>query len=152
MRPRAPLPHRPASLRRQAACVAAFVATLAAAGAGSAAPRDPFQPPPGQRPAPGAAYAAPAAPPMPVVRHLVTVDGRRWVLDRGRRLGVGDRLGGMRIECIHDDGATVRDGAGRLQHLALFDRVQVRPAGTPPTRHAACADAAPQTHPRRADR
>lgn len=152
MRPLGPLPRRPVAPRRQAALAAAVVATLAATGTGLAAARDPFEPPSGLQRAPGVAQAAPAAPPMPVVRHLVTVDGRRWVLDRGRRLGVGDRLGGMRIECIHDDGATVRDGAGRQHHLALFDRVQVRPAGTAPTRHAACADAAQQTHDRRANR
>lgn len=95
----------------------------------SAAGRDPTEPPPEARAAErSAARDAPAA--DPVLRHLVRIDGQRYVLDGARRLGIGDQLGTLRIECIHDDGITVRDESGQRRRLPLFGAVQIRPAGT----------------------
>ncbi len=112
---------------------------LAAAGTVSAAHgveapalRDPMRPPlaaraPAVAPA-GAASAADAA--LPSARHLLVVDGRRYVIDAGRRRQVGDLLGGARIERIEDSAVVVRSGAG-LQRLPLFAGVVKRPLGEP---------------------
>lgn len=109
--------------------------------------RDPMQPPPEAR-APGpagadgsggtAAAAAPAAP-----RQLMSVDGRRYVVEGTRRLAVGDMLGSARIERIDDSAVWVRDG-GTLQRLSVHGAVrrlpapetQPAPAATPSTRPA----------------
>lgn len=99
---------------------------------GPAAARDPFEPPAAaSRPAAvrsAEAGAAPAA--TPEVRHLVQVDGRRYVLDGARRHGVGDLFGEARIACITDAGVVVRDG-GALRLLPLFNGVQVRRSAAP---------------------
>jgi hypothetical protein len=105
--------------------------------------RDPLQ-----APAAAAQAAAPADPgapraagadPMP--RHIVVIDGRRWVLDGAKRFGPGDRWGEHRIECIHDDAVTVRDAGGQRRRLPLFPSVQIRPTGT--TTAPGCPGAAP---------
>lgn len=51
-----------------------------------------------------------AAEPSPTPQQLLTVDGRRYVVDGRRRLGVGDALGGTRIERITDSAVWVREG------------------------------------------
>lgn len=108
-----------------------------------AAARDPFEPPARVRPPPPGPAAKATA--WPVIRHLVNANGRRWVLDHGRRLGPGDRLGGLRIECIHDDGITAVDAAGIRHRLPLFGRVQIRPAGAAATpRPFGCPGPTPQ--------
>ncbi|MBT9488704.1 MAG: hypothetical protein IV093_14435 [Rubrivivax sp.] len=114
--------------------------TLATAGSGvtpASAARDPLQPPAAlrsSRPAADGSVPAPAA--DPVIRHLVTVDGQRYVLDGARRYGMGDRLGTLRIDCIHDHGVTVRDAAGQARELPLYGRVDIRPAGASAPRPA----------------
>lgn len=73
--------------------------------------RDPMVPPLAiARPAanPGVFDVAPEPPPAP--QQLLTVDGRRYVVDGRRRLGVGDALGSTRIERITDSAVWVRDG------------------------------------------
>ncbi len=103
--------------------------------AAALAARDPLELPAAARAAQPASAggAGTSAAGDPVIRHLVTVDGRRWVLDGARRLGVGDTLGTLRIECIHDDGVTVRDDTGARRRLPLFGGVVIRPsAGSPP--------------------
>lgn len=118
------------------------VLALASLCTAASAARDPLQPPAAlrsSRPAADGSVAAPAA--DPVIRHLVTVDGQRFVLDGARRYGVGDRLGTLRITCIHDQGVTVRDAAGQARELPLFGRVDIRPAG------AATSPAAPRPTP-----
>lgn len=113
-----------------------LAAGLAALMAGPAhALRDPLQPPPSARPtAPAAEARAPAA--MPAIRHLVTVNGQRWVLDGARRFGPGDRLDGRRIDCILDSGVVVRGADGIRRHLPLFDKVHIRPADDTPFKAA----------------
>lgn len=117
--------------------IAWLAASLAALMAGHAhALRDPLQPPPSARPSAPAAEARAAAP-LPAIRHLVTVNGRRWVLDGARRFGPGDRLDGQRIDCILDSGAVVRGADGARRHLPLFDKVHIRPARDTPFKAAA---------------
>ena len=99
-------------------------------------PRDPMQPPPVLRAAPAPGAGATAEPAPMVARHLMVVDGVRYVIDNGRRRGVGDLLGGARIERIEDSAIVVRNGK-QLQRLPLFAGVVKRPV----------ADARPTTAP-----
>jgi hypothetical protein len=121
---------------------------LATPLAGAQAPtRDPMQPPPAAR-APGpagadgsGATAAPAAPAAP--RQLMSVDGRRYVVEGTRRFAVGEMLGSARIERIDDSAVWVREG-GTLQRLSVHGGVRrlpapetlPAPAATPSTRPA----------------
>jgi hypothetical protein len=103
-----------------ALCAAAF----AASAAPSAAPRDPMQPPAAAA-GPAAAPAAPKSPrddgagALPTAWSLLVVGERRWVVEGGRRRGVGDMLGTARIERIEESAVTVRHG-GRLQRLPVY--------------------------------
>ncbi len=109
----------------------AVLTLLMAASAGAQeGPRDPMQPPPSLRPtaAPGGSAPADAAP--AVARHLMVIDGVRYVIDKGRRRGVGDLLGGARIERIDDSAIVVRHGK-QLQRLPLFAGVVKRPLAEP---------------------
>jgi len=90
----------------------------AAAPTGEAAGRDPMLPPPDARPA-AAPGAAPGSAALPQARHLMVVDGVRYVIEGGRRRGVGDLLGGARIERIEDSAVVVRQGR-ELRRLPLF--------------------------------
>jgi hypothetical protein len=82
--------------------------------------------------------AAPAALPSP--RHLLVVDGRRYVVEGGRRRAVGDLLGDTRIERIEDAAVLVRSASG-TQRLPLFGGVVKRAAVDTP--QAALAAAPP---------
>ena len=100
--------------------LAAAIGAGADAGAQSAARRDPTMPPP--------AYGAqPRAERDPIeglrADHLVTVDGHRYLVWRGRRYTVGDSLQGARIERIEDSGVWVRTEQG-VRKLALFAGVE----------------------------
>jgi hypothetical protein len=98
--------------------------------------RDPLQPPPAARPAPlaeGGSAAAAVAP-----RHLMVVDGIRYVVDNGRRRKVGDSLGDARIERIDDSAVYVRE-AGTLQRLPLYGDVVKRPLAETPDKTASVA-------------
>jgi len=119
--------HLPAA--RMAVWLAAGLTTLIMGPAHAL--RDPLQPPPAARP-PAPAADAHGAAPLPAIRHLVTVNGQRWVLDGARRFGPGDRLDGRRIDCILDSGVVVRGADGVRRHLPLFDKVYIRPAGDTP--------------------
>lgn len=109
--------------------------------------RDPMLPPPAARPAaaPAAAVADATAPAPPALRQILVVDGRRYVVEGTRLRGVGDRLGGARIERIADDAAWVREN-GVLQRLPLhggvIKRAAVESAPAPD-------DSASNTRPRR---
>jgi hypothetical protein len=111
---------------------------FALAGAQAAAQaRDPFEPPPATRSASAAAAADPSRGEAPTVRHLLTVDGRRYALVGSRRYGVGEHLGEARIECIVDSGVIVREGS-TLRKLPLYAGITKRPspaaAGAGPAR------------------
>jgi len=89
--------------------------------------RDPMQPPPHVQ------AAAPATNPgaVPVTRtdaiprHVMVIEGRRYVVERGRRLSVGDMLGDARIERI-DDGAVWLREDGVVQQVSLFGGIVKR--------------------------
>jgi len=112
---------RPAARRAWVAIVAAAgLAAWTAAGAQPAARRDPTLPPP--------AYGAqPHAERDPVdglrADHLVTVDGRRYLMWQGRRYAVGDSVQGARIERIEDSGVWVRTEQG-VRKLSVFAGVE----------------------------
>lgn len=116
-----------------------------AAGAGVAqaqALRDPMQAPAALRAARTPAAVAAAEPASaPSVQHLLIVGDQRWVVDQGRKRGVGDLLAGARIERIEDAAVVVRDG-GTLRRLPLFAGVIKQAAAAPA---AGAASATPST-------
>ena len=92
--------------------------------------RDPMQAPAAARAA--ATPTADAAPPVALAaRHLLVVDGRRYVMEGNRRRAVGELLGGARIERIEDAAVVVR-GAHGTQRLPLFGGVLKQVAADPP--------------------
>jgi hypothetical protein len=93
--------------------------------------RDPMQPPAVARAA-APASADTAAPVAVTARHLLVVDGRRYVVDGNRRRGVGDLLGDARIERIEDAAVVVRTATG-TQRLPLFGGVVKQAALDSPT-------------------
>ena len=109
--------------------------------------RDPMQAPAATR-APDIVDAPPAAPTPP--RQLIVVDGRRYVVEGTRRRGVGDLLGGARIERIDDAAVVVRQGQ-TTQRLPLFGKVvkqavvDPEAAATAAAGTAGAALASPQT-------
>jgi hypothetical protein len=111
-----------------ACCVPLLASTAAWANPEAAArapSRDPMLAPADVRPASGAASAPAAEPPQ--ARHLMVIDGRRFVVWGGRKRGVGEMLGDARIERIEDSAVVVRLD-GTLQRLPLFGDVNRRPA------------------------
>ena len=87
----------------------------------AAALRDPTVPPAG--------YGAPAASPRDPAEsfrpeHLVTVDGKRYVMWRGHRYREGDSVQGVRIDRIEDSAVWVRtaDGARKLPLYAGIEK------------------------------
>ena len=113
------------------AAIALLNLMLLASAAAQDAPRDPMQPPPALRPAAAPGGSAPAQAAPVVARHLMVIDGVRYVIDNGRRRGVGDLLGSARIERIEDSAIVVRNGR-QLQRLPLFAGVVKRPVAEPP--------------------
>ncbi len=101
--------------------LAAFAAATVHAAETPRALRDPMQPPATLRAA-AAPTADTPAPVTLVARHLLVVDGRRYVMEGNRRRGVGDLLGDARIERIEDAAVVVRGAAGP-QRLPLFGGV-----------------------------
>ncbi len=106
------------------ACAAALAAATVvfnddAVGQHSA-PRDPMVPPAAaQASASRAAAPDTTAAAAAGLRQILVVDGQHYVVDGVRRRGVGDLLGGARIERIDDSGAWVRD-AGTLRRMPLY--------------------------------
>ena len=95
--------------------------------------RDPMSAPPGANTAPAngrnggaGTTAATAAPAMVQVRQLLVINGQRYVIDNGRRRGVGDLLGSARIERIDDSGVLLRQGSVQWR-VPLFAGVIKRP-------------------------
>jgi hypothetical protein len=113
-----------------AGVLAGMMVAFAAAAAPDTAGRDPTEPPAAARRTETSAAPATAAA-DPVIRHIQTVGGRRFVFDGARRFGVGDHLGTLRIACIHDGGVSVRDDEGTRRFLPLHGHVRLRPAGAP---------------------
>ena len=96
--------------------------------------RDPMQPPAVARIATNINAADAPAPVALTARHLLVVDGRRYVVDGNRRRAVGDLLGEARIERIEDAAVVVRTASG-TQRLPLFGGVvkQAAAGANPPS-------------------
>ncbi len=136
-----------------AACALALSLVLVPTAAGATEPtRDPMQPPitsnTRSSTLPVGARHAPRADAPSMPRHLMVIDGQRYVIERGQRLGVGDRLGGARIERIGDGVVWLRDASG-LREVTFYDGVVKRAhvahddAAAPSPRTAAPAAARP---------
>jgi hypothetical protein len=107
------------------ACLAALLSAAAAAEPTTA--RDPMRPPPvAQRAAVGQPVESAAVPVAPVARHLLIVNGERFVIEGSRRRAVGDKLGEARIERIEDTAVVVSNNGVR-QRIPLFAGVVKRP-------------------------
>lgn len=107
---------------------------LAAALAAHAqdAPRDPTAWPESLRSAVAAsAPASDAEPGRDGIRQIMVVNGRAYVVQRGRRYGVGERLDGARIERISEQAVWLRE-AGQLRREPLYGGVEKRPPASPP--------------------
>lgn len=104
----------------------AAVGAMAAAGA-APAERDPTLPPPGLQATARSADANGAAPMTEVTpRHMMVIDGQRFLIVGGRRLAVGDALGNARIERLDDSSVWLREG-GALRQVSLFGGIVKRP-------------------------
>jgi hypothetical protein len=109
---------------------ACFVQCLAvamlsgAAGAEPAALRDPTEPPLAYSAKPGGARI-----PSDSFRpeHLVSADGKRFVVWKSRRYGVGDSIQGSRIERIEESEVWLRSD-GNLRKLSVYGGIEKNPA------------------------
>jgi hypothetical protein len=100
--------------------VLAMTMFSAAVAAQQPALRDPTEPPAAFRAKPASAKGS-----GDVFRpeHLVMVDGKRFVVWKGRRYGVGDTVQGGRIERLDESGVWLhRDG--EMRKLPLFGAVE----------------------------
>lgn len=101
--------------------------------------RDPTVPPLAARAtAPAASASADAAgaqatAPGGLPRHLMVLNGKPYVIERGWPRGVGDKLGEARIERIAGGNVWLRDASG-TRKLSLYPGVEIRPsAASPPS-------------------
>ena len=104
----------------KAACLAICLAAAAALDVSAATRRDPTQPPAGYG-APQAAAREPSDGFRPT--HLVIVDGKRYVVWRGKRYGIGDSVEGARIERLDESEVWLRSG-DRLRKLPLYPGIE----------------------------
>lgn len=104
------------------------LAALCPAGAQEAR-RDPTELPPLLRASIEAAQAASAASGAGAgavaIRQVVFADGRAYVVQRGRRYGIGELLDGARIERISEQAVWLRE-AGQLRREPLYGGVEKR--------------------------
>ncbi|MBV8035722.1 hypothetical protein [Roseateles sp.] len=103
--------------------------------------RDPTAWPPALRSALAAAVPASAASGAEddrAIRQVVFAEGRGYVVQRGRRHGVGERLDGARIERITEQAVWLRE-AGQLRREPLYGGVEKRPPAPPPPAASAAA-------------
>lgn len=101
---------------------------LAALAADTDASRDPMQPPPAAA-LPAAAASSPGGAADEAPNYILVVGNARHVVDRGRRLSVGDLLAGGRIACIDDDAVWLRDAQG-LRRMPLYPGITRHPTDT----------------------
>ncbi len=65
------------------------------------------------------------------IRHVVFTNGRAYVVQRGRRYGIGEQLDGARIERISEQAVWLRE-AGQVRREPLYGGVEKRPPAPPP--------------------
>ncbi|MBW8843855.1 MAG: hypothetical protein JF607_02605 [Burkholderiales bacterium] len=119
--------------------LAALLLAATTARAADESARDPTAWPPALRSAMAAASAASAAsavePSDNAIRQVVFVNGHAYVVQRGRRFGIGELLDGARIERITEQAVWLRE-AGQVRREPLYGGVEKRlPA--PPSKAAA---------------
>lgn len=93
--------------------------------------RDPTRPPAASRPAtptPGGPDTAATEAPPDAVRHLMVLQGRPYLIERGWPRGVGDRVGDARIERFETQAVWLRHADGVLRRWPLYPGVEWRPA------------------------
>ena len=95
---------------------------LAAAGLGSAA----------LAAAGAGAGAGATAEPGALPRHLMVLNGKPYVIERGWPRGVGDKLGEARITRIEGGNVWLRDASG-TRKLSLSPGVEIRPSVAEPS-------------------
>ncbi len=113
---------------------AAFIALLSIATQVQAADepaRDPTALPGALRSAMAAASAASAASAADAtadnaIRQIVFAGGKAYVVQRGRRYGVGEQIDGARIERITEQAVWLRE-AGQVRREPLYAGVEKRP-------------------------
>lgn len=124
--------------------VALAVALLSgAAAAQSVALRDPTEPP--------SAFGSRAGSPSNPLdtfkpEHVITVEGQRYVVWKGRRYGVGDGLLGARIERLDETEIWLRTDGG-VRKLPLFAGVEKNPPSAGAEKGQARSGAARATAP-----
>lgn len=113
----------------------AFTLAVALPAQADDAARDPTSLPPALRSAMAAASAASGAataePTDNAIRQVVFAGGRAYVVQRGRRYGVGEQLDGARIERITEQAVWLRE-AGQVRREPLYGGVEKRPPAPPP--------------------
>ena len=105
-----------------------WLAALSALSAGAQdLPRDPTALPAALRAAAAASAAsAPAAEATDnAIRQVIFAGGRAYVVQRGRRYGVGEHLDGARIERITEQAVWLRE-AGQVRREPLYGGVEKR--------------------------
>jgi hypothetical protein len=116
------------------ALLPALLLAIAAPGQAQDTARDPTAWPPALRSAMAAASAASAAssaePADNAIRQVVFANGRAYVVQRGRRYGIGEQLDGARIERITEQAVWLRE-AGRVRREPLYAGVEKRPPAPP---------------------
>ena len=114
----------------KAAFLIALLSVTTQALAAEEPARDPTAWPPALRSAMAAASAASAAssvePAENAIRHVVFTGGRAYVVQRGRRYGVGEQIEGARIERITEQAVWLRE-AGQVRREPLYGGVEKRP-------------------------
>lgn len=95
--------------------------------------RDPTAWPPALRaamPAPQAGAASGPETTAVAIQQVVFAGGKGYVVQRGRRYGVGELLDGARIERITEQAVWLREASGQVRREPLYGSVEKRP---PPT-------------------
>jgi hypothetical protein len=102
----------------------------------AAVARDPTVPPLAARAAAlassGAGATTASAEPGALPRHLMVLNGKPYVIERGWPRGVGDKLGEARIERIAGGNVWLRDASG-TRKLSLYPGVEIHPSVAAPT-------------------
>ncbi|HEV6968596.1 hypothetical protein [Roseateles sp.] len=116
-----------------AAWAAALLCAACPVRAANEPARDPTAWPPALRSAMAAASAASAASAAEAdtaIRQVVFANGRGYVVQRGRRYGVGEQLDGARIERITEQAVWLRE-AGQVRREPLYAGVEKRVPASP---------------------
>jgi hypothetical protein len=76
-------------------------------------------------------------------RHLMVLQGKPYVIERGWPRGVGDKLGEARIERIEAGSVWLRDASG-THKLSLYPGVEIHPSVAAPAGSSTTAKSSPR--------